>query len=136
MLHTVDLDMRRVVLAVLMLAVMLPAAAFARVAYRCSMDGQVRSECCCPNKATHHDAAPPTSMAAAGCCWEIATVEPASQTATTDPQTTDRPAFVAIAILPSLPAWTQRMAPRTSRAYAPPDIPDRTLFASHCALLL
>jgi hypothetical protein len=126
---------RRVILTLLTLAVLLPSSAFARTNFLCSMDGQVRSSCCCPAKTKKHEA-PPVSMIRAQCCCKITTVAATSQPpATHEAKAVPLPPVVAIiTTVPSLASRVER-ATIAPRALAPPD-PDRSLFVRHCALLL
>jgi hypothetical protein len=130
---------RRLALSLLMLAVLLPSAAFARVAYLCSMDGKVRSACCCPAKTQTQprDPAPLTSMKSA-CCCEVSTLAP-TRTAAADPPRVSaqlQPELVAIEPAPISAPPPRHLASFAPRSHAPPDPVDRSLFASHCALLL
>ena len=127
--------MRRVILTLLTLAVLLPSSAFARTSFLCSMDGQIRSSCCCPAKEKHHEA-PPISTIRAQCCCKITTFAPASQPPTTH-ETKAAPLPDMVAIVAPAPFITSRVERATvaPRALAPPD-PDRSLFVRHCALLL
>lgn len=130
--------MRRAVLSFLMVAILLPSTVFARVAYLCSMDGKVRSTCCCPVKAKHRDVALPTSIKSAGCC-ALSNAEPAKTQAVTSPPSTNvdvEAPFVAVLTLAPATLPRHRVAMFAPHAQAPPDHPDRSLFASQCALLL
>jgi hypothetical protein len=128
---------RRIVLSLLMMAVLLPSAAFARIAYLCSMDGKVRSSCCCPTKAKEREADPLTSIKAA-CCCAVSKVAPAKTAATNPPKANADFETPVVAILTVAPAALprHRVATFAPRSHAPPDSPDRSLFASQCALLL
>jgi len=128
---------RRVVLPLLMLVAMLPSAAFARVAYLCSMDRKVRSACCCPKQPKQdRNAVPVSTLARAGCC-ELSAGTPV-KTDAVDPPRTDvpQPELVAIAAPPPAAPAVRRELSFAPRAHAPPDTPAHSLFASHCALLL
>ena len=127
--------MRRVVLALLTLAVLLPSSAFARTSFLCSMDGKVRESCCCPAKAKQHDAQPNSAIRAA-CCCKVTTIAPVSQPpGTHEIEATSVPPPVAVvAPAPILAPQIARVVV-APRALAPPD-PDRSLFVRHCALLL
>ena len=129
--------MRRVVLSLLLMAVLLPSQAFARIAYLCGMDGKVRTSCCCPAKAQKRDAIPQTSIKGASCC-EVSASVPEKAAATNPPTASvevDAP-FVAVLTLAPAALPRHRAAMFAPRAHAPPAPPDRSLFASQCALLL
>ncbi len=116
---------------------MLPSAAFARVTYLCSMDGKVRSSCCCPTSVKQREAAPLTSMKGA-CCCEISTIAP-SKTAAIDPPKANaelQPPTVAVVTLARAALPLHRVATFAPRAHAPPDHPGRSLFVSLCTFLL
>ena len=137
MRHTVDEVVRRVFLPLLMLAVLLPSAAFARISYLCGTDGKVRSTCCCPSKAKERDPAPVTTIKGA-CCCEVSTIAPNTTAAIDPPKASSNaqlePVVITTTTFVELP-W-QRVTILAPRANAPPDNPGRSLFASHCALLL
>jgi hypothetical protein len=130
--------MRRIILAILTLAVLLPSAAFAGARYLCAMDGQIRSACCCPSKAHKQERdAQPVSVMRSNCCCKVTTVSPtdAPKTVVTAMQT--EVAVPPVAIL----APVVTMPPRERFVIANaldtrPPKPDRTLFVRHCALLL
>lgn len=131
---------RRILVTLVVLVVMSPTMAIAAAWYRCTMDGEMRSACCCPDE-TDEEAdvpsdAPPVLQSA--CCCDIETLSaPASQ-----PRMTADSTFAALgaAIAPrtvtdveTAPvAISFRSAPHEARppSRAPP------LFLSHCSLLL
>ncbi|HET9626537.1 MAG TPA: hypothetical protein VFP84_34480 [Kofleriaceae bacterium] len=126
--------MRRVVLTLLIAAVLLPAAVFARIGFLCQLDGQLRAACCCPDQGKRGAEAPAT-LRAACCCTRLAAPAPAHPPAAHE--VSHPPAFDLVAVVEAplpLIAPTRR-ATLPPRALAPPD-PDRSLFARHCALLL
>ena len=137
--HRVEPVVRRIVLTLLMLAVLLPSAAFAGVRYFCAIDGRVRSACCCPGVSHKHERKPDAqSEIRSTCCCKISTTAP-----TVMPQVrTDEAARQTVAPPPiDLPAPTFAL-PVIDRAIAtrwidlqPPE-PDRSLYVRHCALLL
>jgi hypothetical protein len=128
---------RRIALTVLMLVVLLPSAAFASISYLCSMDGKVRSACCCPSKAKKRDAAPVTTIKSA-CCCEVTTAAPVKTTAIDSPKadTPVQPNFVAVSTEVPLSLSQHPAAAFIPRSQPPPNSRGRSLFASHCALLL
>jgi hypothetical protein len=128
---------RRVVLSLLILAVLLPSTAFARIGFLCRGDGELRAACCCPELARQHAASPGSSstLRASCCCQRLTAAAPSHAPAT--PEASPAPVPDPTAIIASTP----RIAPVTGsvasspRTTAPPD-PERSLFARHCALLL
>jgi hypothetical protein len=130
--------MRRIILAFLTLAVLLPSAAFAGARYLCAMDGQVRSACCCPSK-THKQErdAQPVSVMRSNCCCNVSTAAPTAAPDTVVTATQIDVAAPPVAI--TVPVVT--MPPRERFVIANaldtrPPRPDRTLFVRHCAFLL
>jgi hypothetical protein len=125
---------RRVVLCLLILAVLLPSAVFARTGLLCRFDGQLRAACCCPDR--DKQATPSTpSLRAACCCTRLTAAAPSRDPAAHEVSRAPAPALVAIVETPLpaiVPAVRVMLAPRT---VAPPD-PDHSLFSRHCALLL
>jgi hypothetical protein len=130
--------MRRAAISILMLAVLLPASAFASVAYLCGRgaERQVRSACCCPAKTKTPAPASRPAINAASCC-EISQAQPVKPVVVDVQRDAGSLAPLAIAVTPVAPAITppRREVTFAPRAHAPPE-PERTLFASHCALLL
>lgn len=127
--------MRRAALSVLMLAVLLPSSAFARIGYLCARDRQVRASCCCPAK-EKKPAPTQTTLAAASCC-EVSQIEPTRPLVVDVQEAATSLAPPAVAVVPVAPASTppRREVAFAPRAHGPPD-PGRSLFSSHCALLL
>ncbi len=130
------LDVRRAVLTLLTLAVLLPSSAFARTSFLCSMDGRVRSSCCCPAKAKKHDTQPISTIRAECCCkiTTVAATSPPPAAHETNKAAHAAPTVAVVAAISSDPPRVDR-ATFAPRALAPPD-PDRSLFVRHCALLL
>jgi len=128
--------MRRAAISILMLAVLLPATAFASVGYLCGGDRQVRSSCCCPPRAKKPAPAPHATLNAASCC-EVTQAEPTTPVVGDVQKEAASLAPPAIAVTPLAPAVApqRREVTFAPRAHAPPE-PERSLFASHCALLL
>jgi hypothetical protein len=130
--------MRRAAISILMLAVLLPATAFASVGYRCGSDRQVRATRCCPAMAKKPAPAPAphATLNAASCC-ELSQAEPTKPPAADVQKEAASLAPPAIAVTPLAPAIAppRREVTFAPRAHAPPE-PERPLFASHCALLL
>lgn len=138
-LHTVVPVVRRAVLSLLMLAVMLPSAAFARTEYLCSVDRTVRSSCCCPPKATKEkrERSPISTMSGA-CCCDVSTIEPPTPPAIDTGSKANAvvaPPQMLVGLAPSAPIPSVVVTSVPQRALAPPLI-DRSLFARRCALLL
>lgn len=131
--------MRRFVFTLVVLVVMSPTMAMAAEWYRCTMDGQSRTACCCPGESEEQDVppdAPPDARSA--CCCDIETASiPASE-----PRMKAEAAAAALGavVVPrvvvdvqSPPASIARLpAPEVARpsSRAPP------LFLSNCALLI
>jgi len=135
-LHTLG-SVRRVVLSLLMLAVLLPSAAFARTEYLCRMDGRIRSSCCCAGKTKPRtdDSNRSTTIRGAACC-DVSTVAPTRTVAIHQADSVwSPPELVATAIDPAWPVASTALAPVELRALEPPP-PKPDLFARHCALLL
>jgi hypothetical protein len=124
-----------------MLMVLVPSAAFARVAYLCKLDGTVRSACCCPSAKA--SAEPSTTAMREACCCDVSEMAPSTAAAADAPKPSAlaQPAFVAIADT-IVAAMARRIAvavpPRAlaSRHRAHLAHLDRSLFASHCSFLL
>jgi hypothetical protein len=125
---------RRIVLALLTLAVLLPSAALAGTGFSCSVDGQLHRACCCPAKTKHRPPAPATQLRAE-CCTLASSAPAIPPPATTlESPRLDTPGTVAIvASVPATPRWIHVVP--APRALAPPPL-ERSLFARHCALLL
>ena len=136
--HRVQAVVRRIILTILTLAVLLPSAAFAGARYLCAMDGQVRSDCCCPTKAKQQRDAEPTTQMRSNCCCTISTTAPT----VTPPQIKEETASLAIPVIPiavPVPAFALPAQERviiSQAADSRPPKPDRTLFVRYCALLL
>ena len=137
--HRVEPVVRRLVLTILVLAVMLPSAAFAGVRYLCAMDGQVRSACCCPAKAHKQErrSEPQTEMRSS-CCCKISKTTP---TVTPQVRHEDTAQYGVAAAPVAVPAPSLATL-AVDRAIAmrwidpKPPKPDRNLFVRNCALLL
>jgi hypothetical protein len=129
---------RRIILTILTLAVLLPSAAFAGARYLCAMDGQIRTACCCPTKATKQkrDAEPATKMSSS-CCCKVSTTSP-----TVTPQINQEPARTAIPTVPVVVPVPAIMLPARERTIianaidSRPPKPSLALFVRHRALLL
>lgn len=132
--------MRRIALGVLLLLAFLPSAVFAHVAYRCRIDGQSRSACCCPATAKAkpaRDAAPVSRMIARSCC-EVSASTPADRPTADPPQVTNLQVPPATLVAFEVPAPSLDGLLRiaiASEALGPPPL-ERSLYASHIALLL
>lgn len=129
--------MRRVVLSLLILAVLLPSTAFARIGFLCRLDGALRAACCCPELANQHAGSPTahSTLRASCCCQRLTAAAPSHAPATHEAGDAPLPDLAAIvAVTPVVVPVTRRVA-MVPPAAAPPD-PERSLFARHCALLL
>jgi len=124
--------MRRIVLALLALAVLLPSLAQARARWMTDVDVYVRDECCCPPKKVQH--APPVSTLQKVCC----TLEKRSATALPLATESSAPPVAAllatpVAIVSVMPPVRDAVAMIVPRAQAPPV---STLLAQSRGLLL
>jgi len=127
----------RIVVIVLALVVLGPAAVEASAWYRCAHDGVLRTACCCPSQARHHATPDPDTRARAACCCRITTI------ATREPTVRGAPP-IAIQVTPAIAAITTPAtppigAPIRSVRLEPPRAqrgPPDPLFARHCSLLL
>ncbi len=134
------IEVRRILVTLVVLVVMSPTMAIAAAWYRCTMDGEVRSACCCPEDKSEEATdipsdAPPVLRAT---CCEVETLSAAAS----------QPRLKADLTLAALGAM---VVPRTvtdvetppfalpirsaSRAARPPSRAP-PLFLSHCSLLL
>lgn len=114
-----------------MLAVILPATAFARPAPACGAMAQLPPCCCTPSRT--RPAAPPQTTLRDQCCALVpVAIAEARPVASTVP-VFELPAIAVASAAPSFSSPSAR--PVASRALAPP-IVERSLFASRCALLL
>lgn len=122
-----------------MLAVVLPSTAFARTEYLCSMDGKVRSSCCCPAKAekTKRESAPVQTIRIA-CCCEVSTVELTKSPSVDGPKAHAHaaPKLIAVLVAPQLAVVSESFIPKIAEQALGPPTSARSLFARHCALLL
>jgi hypothetical protein len=127
--------MRRIAICVLLLVALVPSAAFASIAYLCSMDGNVRSACCCPTKKQRaHDESPTVKAA---CCCTVTVVTPTRHVAVDAPKAPVPvpPLIVSLVATDVLAPDRAPVAFITPRALPPPPL-ERSLYASHTALLL
>jgi hypothetical protein len=137
---------RRLVLSVLALLVLLPSAAFARPAYLCRFDGQLRSSCCCPAgsapgsgpaQARPHRAPGPTSARDACCCTVLeqapSPAQPAAEAGAAG-WPTDPPVAVVSAVAPAVRSRIPAAVLRP-RSTAPPGR-GQDLLARQCVFLL
>jgi hypothetical protein len=129
---------RRITLALLLVAVFLPATALARIHHLCREDMLARSACCCaPKRTVEHRPAWPNQGATMQreCC---ALAKAGSVLPPLAEQTVPQPpaAPIAIAVLLPEPPVVVRAVRLTvaPRAQAPPH--HGSLFAQHCALLV
>jgi hypothetical protein len=131
---------RKILPAIFALAVLLPAAAFARAEYLCRLDGRVRSSCCCPikaQKAQQREVPGSASVRRASCCTVSQGALAGAQTAeASKPEPRPHASWSAVAPVPAFAPLriAAAAAPRPPQT-APPD-PARELFARNCALLL
>ncbi len=124
--------MRRVVLAVLALAVFLPSMALARTQFLCGVDLLVRDACCCPPKRAK---APVQTTMQRECCKVVKHSDATPPVASDDSaQTMFAPLPVAVAPAPVMPAVGDARLAIAPRAQAPPLA--RSLVSQHCALLV
>ncbi|MGE5187272.1 MAG: hypothetical protein ACM31C_34730 [Acidobacteriota bacterium] len=124
--------MRRVVLAVLALAVFLPSMAIARTQFACRADLLVRDACCCPPKKAK---APVQTTMQRECCKVVKHTDATPPVATEDTaQAQLAPVAVAIAPAAVMPPVADARLAITPRAQAPPLA--RSLVSQHCALLV
>jgi hypothetical protein len=126
--------LKRVVLIVLALFVLVPSMARAAALYECAVDGQVRTACCCPTKASHREDAGQHLKAA--CCCKVTLVRAGEPTPRSVPATFES---AAPAIVPTTIVTAPIVAPIRlaviDHSHAPRGPPE-ALFVRHCALLL
>jgi hypothetical protein len=126
--------LKRVVLIVLALIVLVPSMARAAALYECAVDGEVRTACCCPKKASHRE--DPGQHLKAVCCCKVTRVRAGEPTPRTVPATFESaaPAIVAttIVIVPILAPARLAVIDQLHAPRGPPE----ALFVRHCALLL
>jgi hypothetical protein len=124
--------MRRVVLALLALAVFLPSLAQARARWMTDVDLYVRDECCCPPKKVEQPRTLPTYQKA--CCKlekRSATALPLASEGSAAPNVAI--AATAVAVVPVTPPLRDVVVAIVPRAQAPPLT---TLLAQFRGLLL
>jgi len=128
--------LRRVIPILLVLVVLVPSVAHASALYRCAMDGETRTSCCCPKKAKHHETSDSNTELRASCCCKVTQLKAAeSSVRAAPPMSLDMaPAVVPVAITISSIEAPVRIA----RVELPgsPRGPPEPLFVRHCSLLL
>jgi hypothetical protein len=126
--------LKRVVLIVLALFVLVPSLARATTLYECAVDGEVRTACCCPTKASHREDAGQHVKAA--CCCKVTQVRAGEPAPRSVPVTFES---LSPAIIPTTIVATPIVAPVRltvlDRSRAPRGPPE-SLFDRHCALLI
>jgi hypothetical protein len=114
---------RRIVLAAAVLPlVVLIGVRSAWAAYACTIDGQVRSACCCPQGQDAERPVDEPSRIDVSCCCDISMGESSTppDVRLNDPSRVDDVPAVAIAVLPEPAPRTVMPAARITRARPPP----------------
>jgi len=132
---------RRILITLVVLVVMSPTMAMAAAWYRCAMDGEMRSACCCPDDGSEEETdvpsdAPPALEAT--CCCDVESLSaPASQPRIKVDTTLSA---LGAAVVPRLVTDVESPLPATPLLSASCEVrpPSRAppLFLSHCSLLL
>jgi len=135
---TLSRCVRRTAVIVLILLALAPAGVRAATLYRSTVDGALRTRCCCPShRGSRAPAAPPSEVRPACCCAIIA-LAARDADARGEPPVPAAPHGIALAVTPVAPAL-----PRPGAARVPPvtrgppgSLASPALFVRHCSLLL